>query len=175
MGRLVWVFTGHTYSIVGTALPLLKCMLLTLTLKAPSKSCSRQHSKFFFFFFFSVKTSLDISCESSSKQTIHMKFQDLFSLKNRKKKKKILSSAAVVIGALRVKALTRTAAEDIYVLPPMARGNFIFGADPVGVNVGITLSCLHNILWTNGWILAKFSWIYNLDVTKKRLDLVTLT
>ena len=35
-----------------------------------------------------------------------MKFQDLFSLKNRKKKKKKkLSSAAVVIGALRVKRL----------------------------------------------------------------------
>ena len=40
-------------------------------------------------------------------QMIHMKFQDLFSLKNKKfslknKKKKKLSSAAVVIGALRV-------------------------------------------------------------------------
>ena len=40
------------------------------------------------FFVFSEKTSLDISCESSAKQTIHMKFQDLFSLKNREKKKK---------------------------------------------------------------------------------------
>ena len=39
-------------------------------------------------FVFSEKTSLDISCESSAKQTIHMKFQDLFSLKNREKKKK---------------------------------------------------------------------------------------
>ena len=28
------------------------------------------------------KTSLDISCESSAWQTIHMKYQDLFSLKN---------------------------------------------------------------------------------------------
>ena len=33
---------------------------------------------------------------------IHMKCQDLFSLKNKKKNKKKLSSAAVVIGALRV-------------------------------------------------------------------------
>ena len=37
-----------------------------LTLKAPSKICSRKHSKFFFFFFFfSEKISLDISCELS--------------------------------------------------------------------------------------------------------------
>ena len=36
------------------------------------------------FFFFSEKTSLDISCELSAKQTIHMKCQDLFSLKNKK-------------------------------------------------------------------------------------------
>ena len=56
----------------------------------------------FNFFFFSEKTSLDISSESSAKQTIHMKCQDLFSLKNKKKKKK-LSSVAVLIGALRVK------------------------------------------------------------------------
>ena len=70
-----------------------------LTLKATRKICSRRHSDFFFF---SEKTSLEISCESSAKQTIHMKYQDLFSLKN-KKKRKILSSVAVVIGALRVK------------------------------------------------------------------------
>ena len=40
---------------------------------------------FYFFFFFSEKTSLDISCESSVWQMIHMKCQDLFSLKNKKK------------------------------------------------------------------------------------------
>ena len=74
-----------------------------LTLKAPSKICSR-----LFFFYFPEKTSLDISCELSAKQTIHMKCQDLFSLKNKINKsnksinKKKLSSAAVVIGALRV-------------------------------------------------------------------------
>ena len=41
---------------------------------------------YFYFFNFSKKTSLDISCELSEKQTIwqtiHMKYQDLFSLKN---------------------------------------------------------------------------------------------
>ena len=50
------------------------------------------------FFFFSEKTIHDISCES-----FHMKCQDLFSLKIIIKKK--MSSAAVVIGALRVKTL----------------------------------------------------------------------
>ena len=55
-------------------------------------------------FFFSEKTSLDISCESSAKQTIHMKCQDLFSLKIKKKKKKKMSSAVFVTGTLRVKS-----------------------------------------------------------------------
>ena len=33
-----------------------------------------------------------------------------------------------------------------------------------------TTVCLHNILWTIGWILTKFSW-YNCDITKNWLDL----
>ena len=57
------------------------------TLKAPNKTYSRWHL-FLFFYFFKEK-SLDISCESSAKQMIHMKCQDLFSLKKKKKKKKI--------------------------------------------------------------------------------------
>ena len=55
-----------------------------LTLKAPSKVCSRRHSKIFIFYF-SEKTSLDISCELSAWQTIHMKCQNLFSSENKKK------------------------------------------------------------------------------------------
>ena len=43
--------------------------------------------KFFFFFFFSEKTSLDLSCELSTK-TIHIKGQDCF-LWNKKKKKMV--------------------------------------------------------------------------------------
>ena len=46
-----------------------------------------------------MKTSLDISTESSAKQMIHIKCQDKFTLEKKKKK---ISSAAVVIGALRV-------------------------------------------------------------------------
>ena len=40
----------------------------------------------------------------------------------------------------------------------------------LGVGIGMTLSHLHNILWTSGWILTKFSWIYNWDITKSWLD-----
>ena len=54
------------------------------TLKVPSKICSRRHSRFFCCCFFSEKTSLEISCESSAKQMIHMKCQDLFSLGKKK-------------------------------------------------------------------------------------------
>ena len=53
-----------------------------------------------FSFYFSEKTSLDISCELSAWQTIHMKYQDLFSSENKKKSK--FTSALVVIGTLRV-------------------------------------------------------------------------
>ena len=38
-------------------------------------------------------------------------------------------------------------------------GHIVFGADPVGVDVSVTLSCLHDISWTGGWILTKFAWI----------------
>ena len=44
----------------------------TLTLKQESH----------FFVYFSEKIKLDISCESSARQAIHMKCQILFSLKN---------------------------------------------------------------------------------------------
>ena len=59
----------------------------------------------FHYCYFSEKTSLDISCESSAKQTIHMKCPDLFSLNNNNNNNK-LSSAAVVTGALRVKYIS---------------------------------------------------------------------
>ena len=56
--------------------------------KAPSKICSRRLSKIFcYFFYFLEKAILDISCESSAWQTIHMKYQDLFSSENKKKNK----------------------------------------------------------------------------------------
>ena len=40
-----------------------------------------------------MKINLDILCESSAKQMIHIKCQDLFSLKNKKKNKNRMSSA----------------------------------------------------------------------------------
>ena len=60
-----------------------------LSLKAPSKICSRRQSKIFLFYF-SEKTSLDISCESSAWQMIHMNCQDLFSSENKKKIKIVI-------------------------------------------------------------------------------------
>ena len=42
-------------------------------------------------------------------------------------------------------------------------GHIVFGADPVGVgvsvSVGVTLSCLHDISWTGCRILTKFAWM----------------
>ena len=38
------------------------------------------------------------------------------------------------------------------------------------VRIGMTLSCLHNILWTSGWTLTKLSWICNWDITKNSFD-----
>ena len=43
-----------------------------------------------FIFYFSEKTSLDISCELSAWQMIHMKYQDLFSSENKKKIKIVI-------------------------------------------------------------------------------------
>ena len=61
---------------------------------------------FIYFFLFSEKTSLDVSCESSAWQTIHMKCQDLFSLKKKKKKKNIFECdlLQILLGTLRVKS-----------------------------------------------------------------------
>ena len=41
---------------------------------------------YFFIFFFSEKIRLDLSCESSAEQSIHMKHQALFSSKDKGKK-----------------------------------------------------------------------------------------
>ena len=55
----------------------------------------------YFFIVFSDKIMLDISCESSAWQRIHMKYQALLSSKDKSKKMKV-SSAAILHGALRV-------------------------------------------------------------------------
>ena len=61
-----------------------KHLLNSLTPKAPITTAADDNIFIFFYFlfYFSEKTSLDISCESSAWQMIHMKCQDLFSLKN---------------------------------------------------------------------------------------------
>ena len=57
---------------------------------------------FFFFLYFPEKTSLDISCESSAWQMSHMKCQDLFSLKKKKKENLECRLLQILLGTLRV-------------------------------------------------------------------------
>ena len=68
---------GNHYTFILTSLK------RNLTLKAPITTKADDN----FDFFFQKKTSLDISCESSAKQTIHTKYQDLFALKIKINKK----------------------------------------------------------------------------------------
>ena len=75
-----------------------KCFL---TLKVPITTAADDNFFFFFFFYFSEKTSLEISCESSTWQMIHMKCQNLFSLKKKKIEYRLL---LILLGALRVKS-----------------------------------------------------------------------
>ena len=56
------------------------------------------NNEIFFFFLFFKENNFDVSCD----QMIHMKDQDLFSVKKKKKKKR-MSSATKLLGALRVK------------------------------------------------------------------------
>lgn len=51
---------------------------------------------------------------------------------------------------------------------------FVFGPEPVGVGIGKTLSCLHNISWTIEPILNKLAGIYNWRMQKSWLDLSML-
>ena len=74
-------------------------MQVSLTLKAPITTAADDSC---FFFYFSEKTSLNISCESSAWQMIHMKCQDLFSPKNNKKNFECCL-LQILLGALRVK------------------------------------------------------------------------
>ena len=66
-----------------------------LTLKAPKKIAA--DDTLIFYFYLSKELRLGVSCESSARQRIHMKYQVLFSLKNSEK-----IFTAEVIGALRV-------------------------------------------------------------------------
>ena len=73
-----------------------------LTLKAPIPTAA-DDIFLFILFYFSEKTSLDISCDLSAWQMIHMKCQDLFSLKNRKNKLEC-RLLQILLGTLRVKS-----------------------------------------------------------------------
>ena len=65
--------------------------LEVLTLKGPITTATDNIHKYFFivfFFFFLEKIRLDVSCESSARQRIHMKNQALFISKEKSKKLK---------------------------------------------------------------------------------------
>ena len=53
-------------------------------------------------------------------------------------------------------------------------GHIDFCADTASSGVSMTLSYLHNILWTSNWILTKFSWIYDRDITKSWKEFIGL-
>ena len=96
---------GYTKAPSLYDVPQILTQFLDSILKAPSKICNRRHSEICIFYV-SEKTSLEISCELSAWQMIHMKCQDMFFFsekKTKKQQKSTLSSALVVIGALRVK------------------------------------------------------------------------
>ena len=57
--------------------------IVVLTLKAPSKVAA--DDTYFFYFYLLKKIRLDVSCESSARQRIYMKYQVFFSLKNNEK------------------------------------------------------------------------------------------
>ena len=66
-------------------------MVWLLTFKVPSKICSRWHSDIFYYsFYFSEKINLDISCESSAQQTMHLKCHELFSWEKKTSKRGLL-------------------------------------------------------------------------------------
>ena len=68
---------------------LLACVDTHLTLSTLGKVFSRRYFEIFFLFF--PEKGFDISCKVSSKETICMKCQILFSGKNKKNKKNIIN------------------------------------------------------------------------------------
>ena len=56
-----------------------------LILKVPSKIAADDTFIYYFYFYLSKKIRLYVSCESSAKQKIHMKYQALFCQKNNEK------------------------------------------------------------------------------------------
>ena len=74
--------------------------LAVLTVKRQSQL---QKTIFYYFFFIFQKKQVNISCESSAKQKIHMKCQDLFSLKKKQQQNSECHLLLILLGALRIK------------------------------------------------------------------------
>ena len=74
----------------------------------------------------------------------------------------LLASALALASASAWHFLVCTIWHEYYYVPHRrGGGHIVFGADPVGVGVSVsmTLSCLHDISWTGGWILTEFAWM----------------
>ena len=83
--------------------------MVHLTLKAPITTAADYTHKYFFIVF-SEKIRVDVSSESSARQRIHMKYQAVFSSKDKSKKLKS-HLLQFLFGALRVKG-TNVSVED---------------------------------------------------------------
>ena len=100
-----------------------------LTLKAPITTAADNIFFIYFFFYFSEKTSLDISCELSAWQTIHMKCQDLFSLKNKKKNLECYLLQILLV-TLRVKVLRYMQMETLIIFCHISEGDNFCRQEP---------------------------------------------
>ena len=94
------VILMYTYQIQTKTYIKVNGMGTLLTLKAPSKIAA-DDTFIFFYFYLLKKIRLDVSCESSARQRIHMKSQALFSSKDKSKRLKC-RLLQFLFGALRV-------------------------------------------------------------------------
>ena len=70
-------------ALLSTLDVLVKSLKIFFPLKCQTKIAA--DDTLFFYFYLSKEIRLNVSCESSAKQKIHMKYQVLFSLKNNEK------------------------------------------------------------------------------------------
>ena len=88
---------------------------------------------------------LDVSCESSARQGIHLKHQALFSSKDKTKKIKVLS-AGILLGTIRVKACDynrQDPLQPLYQQPSVAWPNLV--SFIVYIKLNVLIFFLHTI------------------------------
>ena len=78
-----------------------------------SDNCSRQHSEDFYFYC-SKQIRFNISCELSVRERIHIKYQDLISLKKQQQQQKKQKQINDALPILILKEPIKTAAQHFY-------------------------------------------------------------